>query len=342
MLHSPQISSEASSLAAIRSIVEQARDRTKHAAIEALKKQIRKMKEAGRNELVQDLFRAGIRAGLMNTLTIFLEQHHAELLTYGFALIQRDSETVKYAFAEPMAVHAVMEYLRSEEADDYHRLMHQWLINTQDDNAPAMFGKSMECRSIACFQQTTFDCGLLGLLNQSTRRDALLLLLVRVHELALPRSPTFYDRSTPATSWGWMERYRNSYASASNPAPLFMFPASDAGPDLIKTGRHTQFKDGMKTLLDSEWPDRNSRDKELQHWKGTPFLLILISTGSKVKQSKVEEWVKTKANSTSQNSFFCVLDEKVAGEVWGQDFVALAKTIKGSKPGNRDIGAVEK
>ncbi|KFA53365.1 hypothetical protein S40293_11096 [Stachybotrys chartarum IBT 40293] len=250
MLHSPQISSEASSLAAIRSIVEQARDRTKHAAIEALKKQIRKMKEAGRNELVQDLFRAGIRAGLMNTLTIFLEQHHAELLTYGFALIQRDSETVKYAFAEPMAVHAVMEYLRSEEADDYHRLMHQWLINTQDDNAPAMFGKSMECRSIACFQQTTFDCGLLGLLNQSTRRDALLLLLgdsisqhknqtsrlssiVRVHELALPRSPTFYDRSTPATSWGWMERYRNSYASASNPAPLFMFPASDAGPDLV-------------------------------------------------------------------------------------------------------------
>jgi hypothetical protein len=55
----------------------------------------------------------------------------------------------------------------------------------------------------------------------------------------------------------------------------------------------------------------------------------------------VKEWVKTRANSISQNLFFCVLDEKVAGEVWGQDFVALAKTIKGSKTGKSDIEAVE-
>lgn len=80
----------------------------------------------------------------MNAPTIFLEQHHAELVTYGIPLVKRDSETVKYAFAEPMAVHAVMEYLRSEGTDDCHKLMHRWLINTKDDNMHAMFGKSME------------------------------------------------------------------------------------------------------------------------------------------------------------------------------------------------------
>lgn len=99
-------------------------------------------------------------------------------------------------------------------------------------------------------QQAIVDRGLLGLLSQYTRRDALLLLLGDlisqhknqtprlssidgVHDLALLRSPTFYDCSAPATIWGWTERYRNSCASGSNSASLFMFPASDAGPDLL-------------------------------------------------------------------------------------------------------------
>ena len=91
----------------------------------ALKSQIRKMKAAGKAELVQDLFRAAIRAELLSTPTIFLKKLHADLVTYGFALVQRDGETMRYTLSEPIAVHAVMDYLRTEGEEEYQELMLQ-------------------------------------------------------------------------------------------------------------------------------------------------------------------------------------------------------------------------
>jgi len=131
---------------AIRSIIEKASNKTYQEAIDALKRQIRRMKDAHKMELVQDLFRAAIRAETMNRPTVFLDESYAELVTYGFALVERlDASTVHYVLAEPVAVHAVMSYLRTEGGEEYDRLMLQWLIHTQDDHEiQAMFGKAAE------------------------------------------------------------------------------------------------------------------------------------------------------------------------------------------------------
>ncbi|KAJ4186921.1 hypothetical protein NW755_007654 [Fusarium falciforme] len=145
MVLSQKLTSENASLAEIRAMIDQARNKTNEAAVEALKQQIRKMKAAGKAQLVRDLFRAGIRAEIMSTPTIFQDQSYAELVTYGFALTERDGETIKYTLAEPIAVHAIMGYLRTEGGEDYENLMRQWLVDTQDDHeVQAMFGKATE------------------------------------------------------------------------------------------------------------------------------------------------------------------------------------------------------
>jgi hypothetical protein len=131
-------------------IVEGAKNRTITAAIDALKTQIRKMKAAGQEELVQELFRAGIRAEMMSSPTIFPKPNYAQLVTYGFALVQNDGNTIRYAFSEPIAVRAVIEYLRTEGGDEYQELMLQWLVHTQDDyEIRAMFGTRLAVHSIS-------------------------------------------------------------------------------------------------------------------------------------------------------------------------------------------------
>lgn len=145
IIHSASWASTEYNLASFRPSVEQAKDSSRTQAVEALKSQIRKMKAAGKAELVQDLFRAAIRAELLSTPTIFLKKVHADLVTYGFALVQRDGETMRYTLSEPIAVHAVMDYLRTEGEEEYQELMLQWLINTQDDyEVRSMFGKATE------------------------------------------------------------------------------------------------------------------------------------------------------------------------------------------------------
>lgn len=146
MLLSRNLASGNSSLSEIRSAIDRARNKTKEHAVEALKGQIRKMKASGKTQLVQDLLRAGIRAEIMSTPTIFQNESHAELVTYGFALTERDGDTIKYTLAEPIAVHAVMDYLRTEGGGGhYQNLMRQWLVDTQDDHeVQATFGKATE------------------------------------------------------------------------------------------------------------------------------------------------------------------------------------------------------
>ncbi|KAM0432197.1 hypothetical protein ACHAPT_004732 [Fusarium lateritium] len=386
---SRNLASGSSSLAEIRSAVEQARNKTYKAAVEALKGQIRKMKASGKTELADELFRAGIRAEMMSIPTIFLDQSYAQLVTYGFALIQRDGETVKYTFAEPIAVHAVMDYLRTEGKKDYSKLMLQWLIHTQEDHeVQAMFGKATEwfiAMSLdRMLRKQVDDSNLPDLLDGSgsARREALLRQLaesvsihpqvsklksvVQVDDLALPESPIVYKYHTPNTIWDWMKYYRTEGQKSTS---AFMFPDTKAGPDLvfilenqsatrneegqddstrlpfrpadkilvaaqIKTGRSANFEKAMETLLSSNWHSnmgKNAREDELAHWAGTRFLLLLICTGITVKQDKINEWMRSNSKRITEGHFFCVLDETVTSDIWGQDFVALAEAIKTKK-----------
>ncbi|KAF4963152.1 hypothetical protein FSARC_8805 [Fusarium sarcochroum] len=391
MLQSRSLALRDPSLREIRSLVEQAKNKTNNAAVEALKTQIRKMKASGKMELVQDLFRAGIRAEMMSTPTIFLKQSHAQLVTYGFALVQEDGETIRYTLAEPIAVHAVMDYLRTEGGKDYQELMLQWLIHTQDDyEVRSMFGKATEWFVAMSFDrmfrcQSSSGSDIPDLLDGSARREVLLRLLaesvlldsrtdrflnlksmIQLNDFALSESPTILKYQTPGTIWSWMRQCRIEGRIST---PTFMFPDINAGPDLIfvledqattlhsdgqhgsrqmlfentkkvfvavqiKTGRGARFEDAMETLLDSNWHknmDKHARDAEvaeLEHWQGTPFLLLLNCTGITVKQDKIRRWMKKNSGRIAQGHFVCVLDETVTSDIWGQDFVVLADAIK--------------
>lgn len=132
-------------LRTIREIVENAEQNVSTFAIRCLQRQIDRMKVQGKSGLVQDLQRAGIRAEIMGRPTIFLDPKYAELVTYGFALVENYGRSkVKFQLAEPLAVRAIMDYLRGEHVQEYHQLMLQWLIHTQDDEVQAMFGKAAE------------------------------------------------------------------------------------------------------------------------------------------------------------------------------------------------------
>lgn len=133
-------------LATIREIVEHASQNVKTVATKSLQRQIRRMVDQGKSGLVEDLYRAGIRAEIMGRPTIFLKSGYAELVTYGFALVENyGREDVKFKIAEPLAVHAIMHHLRGDGREEYRQLMQQWLIHTQDDHeVQAMFGKAAE------------------------------------------------------------------------------------------------------------------------------------------------------------------------------------------------------
>ncbi|RBR24900.1 uncharacterized protein FIESC28_02318 [Fusarium coffeatum] len=378
-------------LASIRSSVEQARNSSRTRAVGALKSQVRKMKDAGKAELVQDLFRAAIRAELLNTPTIFSKKVHADLVTYGFVLVQRDGDTMRYTLSEPIAVHAVMDYLRTEGEKDYQELMLQWLVNTQDDyEVRSMFGKATEWFVAMSFdrllrRQSYDGTALPDLLDGAKRRGVLLEELgkairldtdgneagnlgaiVKIDGYALPEVPTVFEYQTTGTIWKWMRQFR---LKGSGSTPTFMFPDINAGPDLIfvlekqpsmsdtdtdqistnlqpqdgerifvavqiKTGQSARFEDAMETLIESNWHKnmndnaRNDDIQELDHWKDVPILLLLICTGITVKQKKIKRWMDKNASRIPQGRFICVLDETVTSDIWGQDFVTLAGTIR--------------
>ncbi|KAH7002977.1 hypothetical protein EDB82DRAFT_564211 [Fusarium venenatum] len=383
-------SSKDCSLTDISLSVEKAKINSSTAAVEALKSQVRKMKAAGKIDLVQDLFRAAIRAEMMSTPSIFLKKSHADLVTYGFALVQRDGETMRYTLSEPIAIHAIMDYLRKERGDEYEELMLQWLIHTQDDyEVGSMFGKATEWFVAMSFdrmlRRQSFDGTVLpDLLDGAKRRGTLLQrfgeakrlniqsgqastlrAVVQITDYALPETSTVFEYRNPSTIWKWMGDFRTK---GSGSTPTFMFPDINAGPDLIfvleerflavasdtgitpsvgfqdtkrlfvavqiKTGQSARFEDAMETLVESNWHkniETAARDKEMQeleHWKDTPVLLLLICTGITIKQKKIDKWIENNAAQISGGRFICVLDETVTSDIWGQDFVALADSIK--------------
>lgn len=133
-------------LCTIRDMVAQARVTTYASSTGALLRQIRRLRESDRGSLVQDLYRAAIRSHIMGRPHIWLQQQYAELVTYGFALVHRiDETTVRYKLAEPIAVHAVMDFLHQEGQEEYKEVMLGSLIHTQDDyDVQAMFGRATE------------------------------------------------------------------------------------------------------------------------------------------------------------------------------------------------------
>ncbi|KAJ0140383.1 hypothetical protein HZ326_16703 [Fusarium oxysporum f. sp. albedinis] len=250
-----RLTTPGSTLSEIRMIIKEAECRTTAAAIDALKGQIRKMKSAGKEDLVQDLFRAGIRAEMMSSPTIFLKPNFAQLVTYGFALVQRDENTIRYTFSEPIAVRAVMEYLRTEGGNEYQDLMLQWLVHTQDDyEVRAMFGKATEWFVAMSFDRLLrhkmFDqVGQPSLLETSSQSENLwkhlskavvldsktqgllsLNSVIRISDFSLPELQTSFKHETPGTIWNWMKQHRSGDQASS---PTFMFPDINAGPDLV-------------------------------------------------------------------------------------------------------------
>ncbi|QGI98587.1 hypothetical protein CEK26_011656 [Fusarium fujikuroi] len=262
MMLYPRLTAPGSTLSEIQMIVEEAESRTIAAAIDALKAQIRKMKSAGKEQLVQELFRAGIRAEMMSSPSIFVKPNFAQLVTYGFALVQKDGDTIRYTFSEPIAVRAVMEYLRTEGGDDYQDLMLEWLVHTQDDyEVRAMLGKATEWfvamarhPSIKSFdrllRRQLFDqAGQPSLLERSSHRETLLKYLsesiaidsntqqmfklssvIRISDFSLPESQKAFRYETPGTIWDWLKQQRSGDQVST---PTFMFPNINAGPDLV-------------------------------------------------------------------------------------------------------------
>lgn len=90
----------------------------------------------------------------------------------------------------------------------------------------------------------------------------------------------------------------------------------------------------METLIESNWHKNmndNARDEDMQeldYWKNVPVLLLLLCTGITVKQKRIERWMDKNASLIPQGRFICVLDETVTSDIWGQDFVTLADTIR--------------
>ncbi|KAF4501921.1 hypothetical protein FAGAP_1896 [Fusarium agapanthi] len=321
MMLYPRMTAPGSTLSEINMIIKEAESRTTAAAIGALKGQIRKMKSAGKEELVQDLFRAGIRAEMMSSPSIFLKPNFAQLVTYGFALVQKDGDTIRYTFSEPIAVRAVMEYLRTEGGNDYQDLMLQWLVHTQDDSeVRAMLGKATECHSTVYSDVNS----LIKLASQVSWKG--------------PPNKT-YKHETPGTIWDWMKQQRSGDQVST---PTFMFPDINASPDLvfllqkqltdsarhsaresrpsgqvnklviisqIKTGRGARFEDAMETLLVCNWHKN-------------------LKNGITVRQSRLQSWIRKNYNRIKANHFVCVLDKSVASSIWGNDFTALADAIR--------------
>ncbi|RBR14244.1 hypothetical protein FVER53590_29555 [Fusarium verticillioides] len=270
MLLYPRLTSPGSTLSEIQIIIEEAESRTTVAAIDALKVQIRKMKSAGKEELVQDLFRAGIRAEMMSSPTIFVKPNFAQLVTYGFALVQKDGDTIRYTFSEPIAVRAVMEYLRTEGGNEYQDLMLQWLVHTQDDyEVRAMFGKATEWFVAMSFDrllrhQRLVETDQPSLLERSSHRESLLKCLsestatgfntqhllklssvVRITDFSLPESQTTFKHDTPGTIWDWLRQQRSGDQTS---APTFMFPDINAGPDLVFSLQKQSTNSGGRNL----------------------------------------------------------------------------------------------
>jgi hypothetical protein len=116
-----------------------ARDRAAKRIKDALKRQIERVKHL---RWASDLFWTAMDADVFSITKIFQDENTPRLIAEGFALVDTDAEdetakwkpgVVKGCLSEPLAVEAVMEYLR--ESGEYDKLMNQFL-NSLDIDFP--------------------------------------------------------------------------------------------------------------------------------------------------------------------------------------------------------------
>ena len=115
---------------------------------EQLKYRIGTLQQRGHHYLLEDLYATAVRADLMHKPCIFRNLESAQMVTEGFALLQpstTDDSELKQELAEPLAVDAVIEYLRRPENEmkhRYERYLQELLYHNQDDDSA--FGKVTE------------------------------------------------------------------------------------------------------------------------------------------------------------------------------------------------------
>ena len=121
-----------------------------------LKRRVKHLKEKDHYLLLKDLYSTAIRAVLMHEPTIFPTDKLARMITEGFAILDPggSSYAPNQKPAEPIAVDAVMEYLRDkglrqmeegqdkDEDDSLENVLRNLLFDNQDD--ASSFGKSTE------------------------------------------------------------------------------------------------------------------------------------------------------------------------------------------------------
>ena len=106
------------------------------------------LQQRGHHYLLEDLFATVVRADLMHKPCIFRNIESAQMVTEGFALLRpstTDAAELKQELAEPLAVDAVIEYLRRPENKTkhrYERYFQELLYHSQDDDSA--FGKAAE------------------------------------------------------------------------------------------------------------------------------------------------------------------------------------------------------
>ncbi|KAI1178078.1 hypothetical protein F4777DRAFT_539336 [Nemania sp. FL0916] len=135
--------------------VENAANITKRRIKKALKHQIERIKN---QSWVDDLFWMAINADLFSVAKVLPNRKTAELIAQGFALVDTsannptstlstyDTTAIRGCLSEPLAVEAIMEYLReSGESGDYDRLIYRFLSSLDMDYPDASFiGKPCE------------------------------------------------------------------------------------------------------------------------------------------------------------------------------------------------------
>ena len=113
-----------------------------------LQYRIRTLQQKGHHYLLEDLFATAVRADLMHQPCIFRNLESAKMVTNGFALLLNstaEAHELRRELAEPLAVDAIIEYLRGPKGETQHRYeeyLRELLYHTQDDDSA--FGKVTE------------------------------------------------------------------------------------------------------------------------------------------------------------------------------------------------------
>ena len=131
-----------------KKIIAEQSERAQRMIKDQLKHRIRTLQQKGHHYLLEDLFATAVRADLMHRPCIFRNLESAKMVTEGFALMlpsTTNAHRLTRELAEPLAVDAIIEYLRGPENDSKHRYekyVRELLYHNQDDNSA--FGKVTE------------------------------------------------------------------------------------------------------------------------------------------------------------------------------------------------------